>query len=92
TAYALGDLGNWVNAGDGYGGGTAINQSNPNLAYVSSENLQVLRTADGFKTMADISPQTVKGERLPFVAPLVINPGTGDLFTGTNILYQWQES
>ncbi len=90
---SVGDLSNWLNVGGGDGGGCAINQTNPLIQYTTSESLGVYRTADGWNTESDISPNLGAGDTSPFVSPLVLDPQNQKLmYTGTNYLYQWNET
>ena len=87
------DLYNWLNCTSGDGGGCAINQSNPSIAYGTAENLYMYRTTDGWKTSSYINPPLQAGEVAPFVATVVIDPSNPNLmYTGTNFLYRWDES
>ena len=93
TPLSTGDLSNWLNVGGGDGGGSAINQNNPQIQYTTSEELVVYRTANGWSTEQDISPQTTTADNLPFVATMTLDPNNQNLmYVGTNYLYQWNES
>lgn len=90
---STGDLSNWLNVGGGDGGGSAINQNNPEIQYTTSEELVIYRTNNGWTTEQDISPQTTTADNLPFVATMTLDPNNQNLmYVGTNFLYQWNES
>jgi hypothetical protein len=92
TPFSNGNLANWLSCSGGDGGGCAINQANPLIAYGSGENLNVFRTIDFWNTEENISPTVGNGENLPFVAPVVLDPNyQGYLYTGTNYLYRWDD-
>ena len=89
----VGDLTTWYNVGGGDGGGSAINQSNPNVQYTSSEDLVIYQTPDGWNTENYISPSTLSTENSPFVTPMTLDPSSPNLmYVATNYLYQWNET
>jgi hypothetical protein len=93
TPISTGDLTNWANVGGGDGGGSGINQNNPQIQYTTSEELVVYRTTDGWTTEQDISPLTTTADNLPFVATMTLDPNNQNLmYVGTNYLYQWNET
>ena len=90
---STGDLGNWVNVLGGDGGGCAINQSNPLIAYATYEKLAVRRTGDGWQSNTDISPPVPSGEVLPFSPRIVLAPSDqSKLYTATNNLWMYNDN
>jgi hypothetical protein len=93
TPYVTGDLNNWLNCSVGDGGGCAINQTNPLIQYATGENLNMYHTSDMWAHENSISPPVPSGEFEPFVAAVVLDPNNQSLlYTGTNFLYQYNET
>jgi hypothetical protein len=93
TPITVGDLTTWFNIGGGDGGGSAINQTNPNIGYTTSEGLIVYETSNGWTDYFPISPSTLSSENSPFVTPLVLDPSSPNLmYVASNFLYQWNET
>lgn len=89
---STGDLLNWRNEGGGDGGFAAINQSNPNIQYVTSQYLGLYRTTNGWNTSSTISPGTGSDSKL-FIAPIHLNQANPNyLYAGTNYLWRWSET
>ena len=93
SPYSAGNLTSWLNEGGGDGGGSAINQTTPIIQYTSSEDLTIYRTANSWDTESDISPSPNASENLPFVCAMALAPQNQlQLYTGTNYLYQWNDT
>jgi hypothetical protein len=93
TPLSPGDLGNWVNPGNGDGGSCVINQANPLISYLSSEGLDIWRTSDGWKSSGGMSPPIPKSEHAPFVCSMVLDPNNQyTMYTGTNYMWKYDEN
>jgi len=92
TPLAPGDLLNWINPGDGDGGGCAINQTDPKISYLSSEYLDIWRTGNSWQSNSGISPAIPDGEPLPFVCAMCLDPNNQYMmYTGTNELWKYDD-
>jgi len=96
TPFSNGDFSNWLNVGGGDGGGSAINQKTPNIAYTSSQPVNgvanITRTPDGWQSQFEIGPSTLASENLAFVAPIVLDPSNPTkMYWATDYLYRWDE-
>ena len=91
TPVASGDLSNWHNVGGGDGGGSAINQTNPQIQYTTSEDFNFFRTANGWSSETTITP-SAGTDPTPFVATVTLSPQDQTLlYSGTNYLYLFNE-
>lgn len=92
TPMANGDINNWSNVGGGDGGFCAINQSNPNNQYTTSQGLGLYSTEDAWNSTNYISPDT-GSDNVAFIAPIELDQKTPKyLYAGTNYLYRWDNS
>lgn len=89
---STGDLNNWRSVGGGDGGGCAINPSNPNIQYATSQYLGMYRTTNNWSSSSGFSPSW-GSDRRPFIGTIAINPSQPNyLYAGTNYLWRWNES
>ncbi len=92
TPMANGDLNNWRCVGGGDGGFCAINPNNPNIQYLTFQNLGVQRTTNSWSSSNDITPN-IGSDSVAFIAPIRIHAGQPNLLlAGTNHLWIWDET
>ncbi|MBV6458159.1 MAG: hypothetical protein HONBIEJF_01283 [Fimbriimonadaceae bacterium] len=92
TPVSKGDTANWANQGGGDGGGCAINPSNPNIQYATSQFYGIYRTTDLWNTTQYIAPN-FGGDRMPFIGAMYVDPNPPhDMYVGTNYLWRWNET
>ena len=80
----------WQRAVGGDGSWTAINQSNDNVIYGSSQRLRILRsTSRGNGGFSTISPSLLPDDEAIFIAPYVVSVDNPDiLYAGTRYVYK----
>lgn len=91
SPFAAGDLANWRNVAGGDGGGSVINQVNPNIQFATSYFLQVYRTGNSWASSSYITPNT-GSDNAPFVSVIALDPNDPSiLYGGTNYLWKWND-
>jgi photosystem II stability/assembly factor-like uncharacterized protein len=86
------NLNQWDNVGGGDGAGCAINPSNPNIQYASSQYQNIYRTANAWQSSSGITP-SFSNENEPFIGNMAVDPNSPhDMYIGTNYLWRWRES
>lgn len=101
TPGANGDLSNWINPGAGDGGFCAIDPTDNNIQYNSTQGLSIYRTTDHWtghpNTTEDIAFNQATqetyfqdlGEPTSFVPPFALGKTPTTLYAGTNTLWKW---
>lgn len=79
----------WTRVHGGDGSYTAIDPTNGQLSYASSQFLNIVRSSDGFHTKSDITPRRIGiGERTAFIAPYELAPSSPNrMYAGRQRLY-----
>ncbi|MBO0939546.1 T9SS type A sorting domain-containing protein [Fibrella sp. HMF5335] len=80
----------WQQVGGGDGISCLIDDTNPNVFYVTSQNGYLLRTANGLQNY--ITPSGVTADNTSFFSPLDYHQATKTLFLGSNSLWRKDES
>ena len=108
TPIALGNFSKWSNVGSGDGGYVAVNPSQPDIQYATSQYLTIYETRQGWRDWDpdnldknDISyADVVNGQSVPwagdpvsFIAPVTLDPMNPNvLYAGTNYLWRRDEN
>lgn len=79
----------WQQVGGGDGISCIIDDANPNVFYVTSQNGYILRTANGSQSY--ITPSGVTADNTSFYSPLDYHQATKTLFLGSNSLWRKDE-
>ena len=108
TPIALGNFSKWSNVGSGDGGYVAVNPSQPDIQYATSQYLTIYETKQGWRDWDsnnldknDISDSNVvngqsvqwSGDPVSFIAPVTLDPQKPNvLYAGTNYLWRRDEA
>jgi photosystem II stability/assembly factor-like uncharacterized protein len=73
----------------GDGGWSAINPTNPNVAYVSWQNLNIQRSYDSGLSFSAVVPPNPGGARTAFIAPFALAPSRpSTLYAGRSVVFK----
>lgn len=89
---SLGDLENWTNRAPGDGGFAAIDPSLPSTQYITTQFLQIYKTADSWATPYSVITPPKGNEPAQFIAPIAMDPAGRYLYAGTNWLYRYDRT
>lgn len=108
TPIALGDFSKWSNVGGGDGGYVAVNPSQTDIQYATSQYLTIYETKKSWRDWdpdhsnnSDISYSDVvngqsvrwSGDPVSFIAPIALDPKNPNvLYAGTNFLWRRTEA
>src|SRR5205085_2763519 len=74
----------WQNVACGDGGFTVIDESNSKVAFGACQNIAIRKTTDGGTNFISTIYGLLQSDRVQFIAPLAIDPGSPDtLYYGT---------
>lgn len=79
----------WTQVNGGDGGFSAINFRDPQIVYASSQKLRVSVSVDGGSTFPfNVSPPIPEGQKVGFIAPLIMDPVDPDiLYSGSDRIW-----
>jgi len=96
SVLATGDTAHWSDIYTSDGVGSAINQTNPLVQYMAGHAIDhniIMHTADGWQSSYDLLSQYTLTGNLANTPAVRLDPQNQNLmYTGTNYLYQWNES
>ncbi|HEV2765541.1 MAG TPA: hypothetical protein VGV38_21335 [Pyrinomonadaceae bacterium] len=94
TPVSMGNLSEWSNRGLHDGGFCAINPNAREIQYATSQELEIYRTTDGWKTAPDRITENLPWSDEPraFIAPIALDPtDSNKLYAATSYLWRWDE-